>query len=717
MYSVFIMVKKTKLNIQGMHCASCQITIEKKLNRTEGIKKAVVNLSLETGHIEYDEKKIDEKGIIKIIKDLGYNASKEKEEDSLRDLVLLGLILSVPAFFISMVLDLLLGVTIPYQGYVLFALSTPVQFIVGWRFYVGAYKALKNFSANMDVLVVLGTSAAYFFSVYSLFSGSDVLYFETSAMLITIILLGKYWEDISKRKTSGAIKKLMELSPKYAVVLRNGKELKIPVEKVKIGDIIVVKPGSQIPVDGVVIEGSSYVDESMITGESLPVEKNVNDKVIGGTINKKGHFLFRAEKVGSSTVLSQIIKLIEEAQSKKAPIQRFADVVSSYFVPVVVFIAVLSFCVWYFLVGQTFSFSLIIAVSVLVIACPCALGLATPTAIMVGTGLGASKGILIKGGDVLEILGKTKHVVFDKTGTITKGEPSVTDVIAFRNELRMLRIAYSLEKKSNHPLAEAIVNYVENKGHRAMKVDSFSNVEGKGVKGKIQGMMYYVGSSKFFEGKLSREQEDIKERLESQGKTVVFVFSSKELLGFIGIMDDVKDGVSEAVDLLESMGIEVHMITGDNYKTAETIAKKVGIRSFYAEVLPSEKADYVSKFEGIVTMVGDGINDAPALARADVGIAMGSGTDVAIETGGVVLMKDDVRDVARAIKLSRLTMSKIKQNMFWALIYNSLGIPIAAGVFYVFTGLLLSPIIAGGAMALSSVSVVTNSLLLKRKKI
>ncbi|MFH1181661.1 MAG: copper-translocating P-type ATPase, partial [Candidatus Woesearchaeota archaeon] len=619
---------------------------------------------------------------------------------------------AVPAFIIGMVL-MWLGIEVPYRDYILLALATPVQFYVGWRFYKGAWHSIKNKAANMDTLIALGTSAAYFFSLYNvLFNPMGGQYFEVSAILITLVILGKWLEALTTGRTSDAIKKLMQLSPKTALVIRKGKEIEIGISDIVLGDIVVVKPGGKIPVDGAVVKGDSSVDESMLTGESIPVEKKKGDKVIGGTINKHGVIEFKAEKIGENTTLAHIIKLIEDAQSRKAPIQKFADRISEFFVPTVIVIALLAFTGWY-LAGAGTDFAVIAAVSVLVIACPCALGLATPTAVMVGSGMGAERGILIKGGDALEAAHKLKYIVLDKTGTITKGVPAVTDVMGGKDALK---IAASLEKNSEHPLAEAIVK----KAKETFKTAGFRAIPGKGVTAKIGSKQYFLGNRKLMKDRKIdySEKEGKIEKLEKEGKTVM-ILAEKKVIGLIAVADTIRETSAEAVRALQGLGLQVYMITGDNERTAKAIAAKAGIRNVFADVLPEKKAGYVKMLQqkGKTAMVGDGINDAPAIATADIGIAMGSGTDVALETGNVVLMRNDLGDVARAIRLSRFTMSKIRQNLFWALFYNVLGIPIAAGVLYPFTGWLLSPILAGSAMAFSSVSVVTNTLLMKRKKI
>jgi len=715
-----------------MHCASCSTILTKALQKVEGVQSAVVNYSTEKGTITYNPQKTTEEDLLQAVQKKGYNAEvlgeesyareeqlRKKEISKLRFKVILSAVLALPALLISMAF-----MDLPYREYFLWILSTPVQFYIGWPFYQGTWAALKNKSANMDSLIAIGTSAAYFYSVYVvLFNGGEHQYFEISAILITLVLLGKYLEAVAKGKTSQAIAKLVKMGAKTATVIRKGKEMKIPIEQVVVGDIVIVKPGEKIPVDGIVVEGYSSVDESLVTGESIPVEKKKGDAVIGSTINKQGTFRFKATKVGAQTTLARIVKLIEDAQGKKAPIQRFADQVSAYFVPIVIGIALTTFLVWFLLLGAEVEFALISAVAVLVIACPCALGLATPTSIMVGTGKGATHGILIKGGDILEAAHKVKYIVFDKTGTITKGKPVVTDIIAGKNatEKNVLELAASLEKSSEHPLAEAIVQKGKDRKISFKKVIGFQAVVGKGVRGKIGSKEYYLGNTKLMkEKKISLSSYISKmEVLENEGKTVMVLADAKSVVGLIAVADELKEDSAEAVAILKDMGLVPYMITGDNTRTAQAIAKRVGIEKFFAEVLPEEKVKYVKDLQkkGKVAMVGDGINDAPALAQADIGIAMGSGTDVAMETGNIVLMKNSLLDVPRAIKLSKMTMAKVKQNMFWALIYNILGIPIAAGVLYPFTGWLLSPVIAGGAMAMSSVSVVTNSLLLRRKSL
>ena len=708
-----------------MHCASCATLIDHTLKKQSGVSYSNVNLTTEKATIEFNEKVISEDQIKKIINDLGYSAStdlkkqdhfknKAEEIKKLKRKLIFSLIFAIPAFFIGMVL-MWFGIDVPYKNYILLLLATPVQFIIGWTIYKSAFGALKNKAANMDTLIALGTSAAYFYSVYvTFFAPMQDQYFEAAAILITFVILGRYLEAIAKGKTSEAIKKLMNLSPKMAIVIRNGKELKISVDEVVVGDIILVKPGEKVPVDGIIIWGESSIDESMITGESMPVDKKKGDTVIGATINKNGSFKFKATKVGKDTTLSHIINLIEEAQGKKAPIQRFADNISAYFVPIVLAIALLSFIDWYFLIGKDFSSAMMIAVSVLVIACPCALGLATPTAIMVGTGKGAEKGILIKSGDALEIANKVYAVIFDKTGTLTEGKPEITDIISKDiSEKELLRLAASLEKGSEHPLARAIVEKAKRDKIKLENVKNFKAIPGVGVEGILNSKRIIVAKPEYTK-KIFRLKEfelDIS-KLEHQGKTTVVVIYNKKVQGIIAIADVIRKDSIEAVKQLKKQNINVYMITGDNKRTAEAIAKQLGITNVISGVLPKEKASKIKELQrkGKVAMVGDGINDAPALAQADIGIALGSGTDVAMETGNIVLMNNKTTDVVKAIKLSKMTIRKIKQNMFWALFYNSVGIPLAALGF-------LNPIIAGGAMALSSVSVVLNTLLMKKKQL
>jgi P-type Cu+ transporter len=724
-------MKKTQIQITGMHCASCSTLINKTLNKTKGVLKANVNLTTEKATIEFNDKKVDMNKLITIIKNKGYDAkeaidtnyekeSKKQEEEikKIKHSFLISLVFAIPVFILGM---FFMKNPIPFQNIIMWILATPIQFVVAFPMYKSAFTALKGKSANMDTLIVMGTSAAYLYSVYVILSGKGHVYFEASAVLITIVIFGRLLEAKAKGKTSEAIKRLIGLRPKTAIILKNGKEIKVNVDDVKVNDIVIVKPGEKIPVDGIVTEGHTSIDESMVTGESIPIEKKKNDIVIGATINKHGSFKFKATKVGTNTTLAQIIKLVEDAQGSKAPIQRFADAVSAYFVPSILIIALITFLSWYFIFNSEFRFALVASVAVLVIACPCALGLATPTAIMVGTGKGAKKGILIKGGEALETTHKVKSIILDKTGTITIGKPEVTDIIPTNNNTKeqLLLVATSIEKGSEHPLAEAIVKKGEKL--KLKKVTFFKAIPGYGITANINKKKYYFGNNKLMRENKINVSKFVKtiNKLEEEGKTVMMLSENKKLIGFIAVADTIKASSQSAVKALQQMKINVFMITGDNERTAKSIAKQASINNVFAEVLPEDKAKYVKKLQkkGKVAMVGDGINDAPALAQADIGIAMGSGTDVAMETGDIVLMKDDLMDVVKAIKLSKMTMRKIKQNMFWALFYNSLGVPIAAGLLYPLTGWLLSPMIAGSAMALSSVSVVSNSLLLKLKRL
>ncbi|MFH0772916.1 MAG: heavy metal translocating P-type ATPase, partial [bacterium] len=713
-----------------------------------------VNFAAEKASVLFDETVSAKQCLIDAVKKAGYKAEvigqrdikleemKKKEEiESQQKKFIISLVLSLPMvyfmffdFFNFLPLKMLLT---PYIGIISLILATPVQFIIGKGFYKGMWSSLRMKTFNMDSLIAIGTSVAYFYSLinYAAFAFTNKsliglngmkipeLYFETAAFLITFVVLGKLLEAKAKGKTSDAIKKLIGLAAKTARVIRNGETIDVPIEDVKKYETILVRPGEKIPVDGVIIKGSSSVDESMITGESMPVEKNINDTVTGSTMNKTGSFEFKATRVGSETTLSQIIKLVEDAQGSKAPIQAFADRISAWFVPAVIGVAFLTFIIWYFVLGASLSFALMAFTSVIVIACPCALGLATPTAIMVGTGKGAEHGILVKGGEPLEAACKINTIVFDKTGTLTKGKPEVTDVKSFGklDKDDALTISASLEKQSEHPLAEAIYTYAQEENLNLSTVEAFKAIPGHGVTGNINNKKYYFGNRRLVTETLGLSLDEFERkfsRLEEQGKTVMILTLEKEILGLIAVADTVKETSKEAVEKLKKMGIDIYMITGDNVRTAKVIAEQVGINNVLAEVLPEDKEKEIKKLQDSgkkVAMVGDGINDAPALAQADLGIAMGSGTDVAMETGGVVIMKNDLRDVVNAIDLSKNTMNKIKQNMFFALFYNVIGIPIAARAFS-FLGLVLMPEMAGLAMALSSVSVVVNSLLLKLYK-
>jgi Cu+-exporting ATPase len=738
------------LKISGMHCAVCAQTIEKALNQKEGVYKAVVNFALETATVEYNPAQISLEGIKKAIRDVGYDViepeggvedAEQRERD--REIRLLKIRLAfsaavtIPVVIYSNASFLPFALpTLPIDNFIpllLFVLATPVHFIVGHSFFVGAYKALRNRNPNMDVLVAIGTSAAYFYSVYVTFSGQGKLYYTTAVSLMTFLILGKLLEAVAKGRTSAAIRKLMGLRAKTARVVRDGEEVEIPVEDVQVGDIVVVKPGEKIPVDGVVTEGYSGVDEKVITGESIPVEKKVDDQVVGATINKTGMLKFKATKVGADTVLAQIIKLVENALGSKAPIQRLVDVVSSYFVPAVMIAATAAFIVWYLLLAD-FIFALTVFIAVLIIACPCAMGLATPTAIMVGVGKGAENGVLIKSGEALETAHKLQAVVFDKTGTLTKGEPEVTDIVAAASlvanpssvskevetvgEEELLRLAAVAEKNSEHPLGEAIVRRARERHLEVVDPESFNAIPGYGVEVKHNGKSVLLGNRKLMEKNsinIGQLEEKMK-ALEEDGKTAMLVAVDGEAAGLIAVADTLMEYSVEAVRTLQKMGLEVVMITGDNERTAKAIAKQVGVNRVLAEVLPEDKASEIKRLQDegkVVAMVGDGINDAPALAQADIGIAVGSGTDVAMETGDIVLVKNDLRDVVISIQLSRATMSKIKQGLFWAFAYNTVLIPVAAGILY---PILLDPVFAAAAMAFSSVSVVTNASLLKRFK-
>jgi Cu+-exporting ATPase len=732
-----------KLKVIGMDSPHCVGIVGSALDKLDGIISKEL-LVTEKASISYDPSITSSERIKKQIKDVGYEPledkakdvekeAREKEIRSLKIKVMISGILAVPLLYFAMAPHL----GLPMQGWtaltmslIQFFLTTPIMF-AGYQFYTRGFTAvIKTRTANMDTLVAVGTGAAYAYSLVVtvlIFMGNPAfgdkdLYFEVAGILIFFILLGRYLEAVAKGKTSAAIKKLMGLQAKTAVVLRAGKEIEIPIEEVNPGDIVLVKPGQKIPVDGVVIEGHSSVDESMISGESIPVEKTEGSNVIGATINKTGSFKFKAEKVGKDTALAQIIKLVEEAQGSKAPIQQLADLISAYFVPVVVGIAIVSSILWFFL-GFGFTFALTIFVAVLIIACPCALGLATPTAIMVGTGKGAENGILYKNAEALQITHKLDTVVFDKTGTLTKGQPEVTDVFALEKgkENKILEYGAVAEKHSEHPLGEAIVKGAKKKNIAVPDPKKFNSITGKGIIAEFKGKKILLGNrGLFLDKKISLKGiEDKLQKYENDGKTAMIVVVNNKLAGIIAVADTLKDYSKEAVEELHKLGVEVAMITGDNKRTAEAIAKQVGIDIVLAEVLPEDKANEIKKLqkEGKkVAMIGDGINDAPALTQADTGIAIGSGTDVAIESGDIVLIKEDLRDVVTAMDLSRYTMKKIKQNLFWAFFYNIVGIPLAAGVLYPFTGWLLSPIIAGAAMAFSSVSVVTNSLMMMRYK-
>ena len=746
--------KQITLDLLGMTCTNCSNTIQRQLNKVEGVQAAMVNFASEKASVTYVPELVGRDELVAVVRRAGFDvieaAPGEDAEDAgaaARDAdirhqwkrLTVGVVFTLPLFLLSMARDFgFLGDWSHeiWVNWFFFALATPVQFYVGWDYYLGAYKSLRNGSANMDVLVAMGSSVAYFYSVAVLFAltaGSSALgmhvYFETSAMIITLIVIGKLLEARAKGHTSEAIKKLIGMQARTARVVRNDEQVDIPIEEVVVGDTVIVRPGEKIPVDGLVIEGHSSVDESMITGESLPVSKNVGDEAIGATINKQGLLRIQATRVGKETALAQIIKLVEQAQGSKAPIQRVVDQVSAYFVPAVILLALVTFTIW-LVMGAGFVPALIRLVAVLVIACPCAMGLATPTSIMVGVGKGAEKGILFKNSAALEQAHKLNAVVLDKTGTITRGEPEVTDVIVSKQdhpESYYLALAASAERGSEHPLGESIIRSATDQGLPLSDPQGFENIAGHGIKATVAGHHVMVGNRRLME----REQvalnglETRADELQQQAKTAMWLAVDGQASAIIGVADTIKDGSKEALQAMHEQGLIVVMMTGDNESTARAIAGQVGIDRVFSEVLPGEKADYVSKLqqEGYkVVMVGDGINDAPALAQADVGMAIGTGTDVAMETADVTLMRGDLRSVPQAIRLSKATMRNIKENLAWAFGYNIALIPIAAGVLAPFAWApdflrQLSPILAAGAMAFSSISVVSNALRLRRLKL
>ena len=715
--------------VKGMTCASCVASIEKSLNAIEGVYSVNVNLGTSKVAVSFDEDRVSPKRIVETIENAGFEVASEVEKKGSEDraqlnTLIFAVVFSVPAILLMIGFDYLGLDAHGYEGYILMILTAPVQFIAVYQFYRGTYYSLKNRTLGMDVLIAVGSSAAYFYSAAAVllpgyFHGH--LYFDASAMIITLILFGKYLEHIAKGRASDAVKKLIELRPDTATVIRDGREVTISPSEMVIGDLFVVKPGERIAADGIIEEGVSAVDESMITGESVPIDKKKGSEVIGGTINQNGRLVVKAEKVGNETTLAQIIRLVEDAQSSKAPIQRYADKVASYFVPAVISIAVISFLIWYlwgyghYVGGDgTFSFSLSILIAVLVISCPCALGLATPTAVIVGSGKGAENGILIKSGAALETAGKIKTVVLDKTGTITEGKLSVTESTV---PSELIPYIIAAERGSEHPLSRAVTAYAD-ENTPIMPVESFEAVPGKGVKAQVGGKNVIVGNRSLMDDynlSYSSVEDDVI-KLEEQGQTVVIAAVDDQIAGIIGIADTIKETSKMAVSEMKNIGIDVVMITGDNKRAAAVTAEKVGIERFVAEALPSTKSEQISllKKEGPVAMIGDGINDAPALALADVGIAIGSGTDVALETGDIVLIKNDLIDAVASIQLSRKTVSKIRQNLFWALCYNTAAIPIAAGILFPAFGILLNPIVAAAAMSVSSITVVANAALLKR---
>ena len=744
------------LKIGGMSCASCANAINKSINKLDGVENVDVNLATEKVTINYDSSKLKLSQIRNSIEKLGFKVldksesknnldedklRKEREIKTLLVKFLIATIFSIPLLYIAMQpmipkslvlieLPKLINPTTNPLNYALIQLFLVIPImIVGYKFYVNGFKAFLNKSPNMDSLVAIGTLSSFLYSLYTTFKinnetmmlGHYQLYYESAGIIITLILFGKYLELKSKGKTSEAIKKLIGLQPKTALVLVDDSEIEIPIDEVEVGDIVIVKPGSKIPVDGIVVDGNTFVDESMLTGESIPIEKNIGDSVIGASINKNGSIKFKADKVGSNTVLSQIIKLVEDAQNKKAPIAKLADTVSGYFVPTVILISIISSLLWFIFGDKDLEFIIKIFTAVLVIACPCALGLATPTAIMVATGKGAENGILIKSGEALELMHKVDTIVFDKTGTITEGKPQVTDIIPSKsiNEDYLLKIAASAEKNSEHPLGEAIVRFGVEKDIKFINVDKFNAIPGYGIEATIDNKKVLIGNKKLMNDKniSFKNLYKIGDELSVQGKTPMYISMEDELLGIIAVADVIKENSKKTVEKLHAMGIKVAMLTGDNKNTANAISKEVGIDLVISEVLPQDKSNEINKLKEqgrFVAMVGDGINDAPALANSNVGIAIGNGTDIAIESADIVLMKSDLIDVLTAINLSKETIKNIKQNLFWAFSYNIVGIPIAAGVLYIFGGPLLNPMFAAMAMSLSSVSVISNALRLKR---
>ena len=744
-YGVQKNLKSYNLKVEGMTCSACANRVERVTKKADGVMSSSVNFATEKLNITFDEDKINIYKIKEIVQKSGYNLVIDEKKDIAEKKIpeykklwyrfILSIIFTVPLLIVSM--GHMVGMHLPE---IIDPMINPMNFAItqliltipvmlfGYRFYIIGFKNLFKLSPNMDSLIAIGTSAAViygFFAIYKIATGNHDyamhLYFESAAVILTLITLGKYLEAVSKGKTSEAIKKLMGLAPKTANIIRNNNEMVVPIEEVMVGDIVIVKPGEKLPVDGEVVEGSTSIDESMLTGESLPVEKKIGSKVVGASINKSGFIKYRATKVGDDTALAQIIKLVEDAQGTKAPIAKLADVISAYFVPTVISLAIIAALGWY-ISGESTVFALTIFISVLVIACPCALGLATPTAIMVGTGKGAENGVLIKGGEALETAYKIETIVFDKTGTITEGKPKVTDIITKNlSDDEILILAASAEKGSEHPLGEAIVRAAEEKNLNFKNIEEFKAIAGHGIEVKIEDKVILLGNKKLMlDRNIDLDNfEEKSNKLAEEGKTPMFLSINNNLEGIVAVADTVKENSKKAIDAIHKMGIKVAMITGDNERTAKAIAKEVGIDIVLAEVLPEDKANEVKKLqEGNkkVAMVGDGINDAPALVQADVGIAIGSGTDVAMESADIVLMRSDLLDVIKAIQLSKATINNIKENLFWAFAYNVLGIPVAMGVLHIFGGPLLNPMIAAGAMSLSSVSVLLNALRLRNFK-
>ncbi len=729
---------KETWRVEGMTCASCAAAAQNSLKRTEGVSSAQVNYATGSVLVEYDPSRTGFDSLNAALKKTGYSLAKdgygeEKERirlKSLRNNMAAAIIFAIPVFIYGMFF-----MHAPYANLIMMVLTLPVVAVFGRQFFINAWKKALNLQSNMDTLVAIGTGSAFLFSTFNtLFPGylmerglEPHVYFEAAAVIIALILLGRFLEERAKSKTSGSIRKLMGLQVKTARVIRSGREQNIPVEQVQPGDEIVVRPGEKVPVDGVVLEGSSYIDESMITGEPVPSLKQKGDKVIGATINTTGSFRFTAEKVGSETMLSRIIELVREAQGSKARIQKVVDRIASIFVPLVILIAIASFIIWFsFGPPPAISYAIITSVTVLIIACPCALGLATPTAIMVGIGKGADNGILIRDAQSLETAHKLNAIVLDKTGTITMGKPEVTNLFTdpeYDSPDEALSVLLGMEQMSEHPLGRAVAGYLEEKGYEKKEITGFNSITGKGITGKYAGSEWVAGNRKLIDEKGITVPVLFEEKIstfEKESKTVIYLARENRVLCVTAIADRIRESSAKAVKQLMEMGLELHMLTGDNEATASGIASQAGIKNYRSGVLPPDKLEYIKELqkEGKVTaMVGDGINDAPALALADVGIAVGSGTDIAMESAGITLIKGDIDKIVTAIALSKQTVRTIHQNLFWAFIYNLIGIPIAAGLLYPFTGMLLNPMIAGGAMAFSSVSVVTNSLRLRRKNI
>jgi Cu+-exporting ATPase len=732
---------RKKIKISGMNCSACARLIEFDLAKTHGIAKVNINYASEHGLVDYNEKVISKDDIVNKIKKLGYFATDDFSDNNQAEKIaerkqfmrlIISLFLSLPlAFFMLVNMFGWLPMFRPYFAIVSLLLATPIQFIIGAKFYKSFWSALKIGTFNMDSLIAIGTTTAFAYSLLSYFiyflnyqsflinQSAPELYFETSAFLITFVLLGKYLEKISKNKMTNSIKKLVQLQAKNAHVKKDGQIFDLPIEQIKINDIVVVRPGEIIPVDGVVLFGQAIINEAMLTGESLPKEKNINDKVFAGTSNGLSAFEFKVTKVGQETVLAQIIKLVDEAQSSKAPIQQLADKIASWFVPAIIISALVTFIVWYFILSSSITFALMAFMSVIVIACPCALGLATPTALIAGIGWAADRGLLIKGGEPLQIASRIKAIVFDKTGTITSGAPEVSEIINFsqHNEQELLNIVYSIESLSEHPLAAAVVAYAKKRQALQQSVSDFKSLTGFGVQAKVAGQLFYLGGQKLITEKINASQVDWKKinELANNGKTIIILADRTNILLAITIVDTVKHGASSTIESLKKMGMDIYMLTGDNYSNARIIADQIGIKQVIADILPSDKLSEVKKIQknGSLAFVGDGINDAPALAQSDLSIVMSSGSDIAIETGSIIIMNNDLNSVIKIIQIAKKTMNKIKQNLFFALIYNVVGIPLAAGVFITY-GLSLRPEIAGLAMILSSLSVVINSLSIKR---